>query len=232
MGLTLLYHVEFSQKEYNSRKADLFPRSRDDECQNSCMHRPRCFWTPNHSTIWGINEVRISKSTVTLNSEAARVGCGVPSRLRPVTGLDARNFRVLSKHFSLYMLRTYTHMQTCVCMYVCILRERITSWIKLWSVSPTKPCLVPRPTGHKALVTTSWYKNVAIVMCLLQTQRRNENRHLMSGTMWAHGRPIHAGLNCPTDGTSWSTLITSSRACIHLHIHGESVSGSLGSAQV
>jgi hypothetical protein len=64
--------------------------------------------------------MKIRKNTVILKSKAARLGSVGPSRLRPVMGLDAGNFRFLSQQFSLYTLciYIYMHIQTCVRMYI------------------------------------------------------------------------------------------------------------------
>jgi hypothetical protein len=55
LGIASFWSLRFSsQRVYNSWEADLFPGSVDNEGQNSCMRRPRCFWTPYHFTIWRI----------------------------------------------------------------------------------------------------------------------------------------------------------------------------------
>jgi hypothetical protein len=65
-----------------------------------------------------INEIKICENIVILKSEVARVGCVGPPGLRPVKELDPGNFRFLPQEFSLYILCIYTHMQTCVRMYI------------------------------------------------------------------------------------------------------------------
>jgi len=66
----------------------------------------------------------IRENIIILKSEAASVGCVGPPGLGPVTGLNAGNFLYLLQQFSLCMLCVYTHLQTCVLMYIERERER------------------------------------------------------------------------------------------------------------